>query len=147
MKSIKTFLILAVVIMLALTACGPAATESAAEAEETTAPTAEEEVMESHTLIVVMNIDDLITLDPAWAGETTNQFIHANTYETLIEFSPDDYGTPMPKLAESWEVSDDAMVYTFHLKEGLLFASGNPITAEDVVFSWMRGKKHAELVL
>ena len=145
MKSIKTLLILAVILVFVLTACGPAATEPAAEAENAVAPAAEEEVveeetMESQTLIVAMNIDDLITLDPAWAGETTNQFIHANTYETLVEFSPDDYGTPMPKLAESWEISDDAMTYTFHLKEGLVFASGNPITSEDVVFSWMRGK-------
>ncbi|MEZ4671298.1 MAG: ABC transporter substrate-binding protein [Anaerolineae bacterium] len=45
-----------------------------------------------------------------------------------------------PGLAASWEISDDGLVYTFHLREGVKFSSGNPMTAEDVRFSWMRVK-------
>ena len=44
-------------------------------------------------------------------------------------------------LAESWTVSDDGMTYTFKLKPGLKFASGNPITAEDVAYSLERAVK------
>jgi peptide/nickel transport system substrate-binding protein len=51
-----------------------------------------------------------------------------------------DYETtePQPALAESWEVSDDLLVYTFKLREGLTFHDGNPVTAEDCRRSFMR---------
>jgi peptide/nickel transport system substrate-binding protein len=41
-----------------------------------------------------------------------------------------------PSLAESWEVSDDKMTYTFKLREGLKWSDGKPITADDVVFTF-----------
>ena len=44
-------------------------------------------------------------------------------------------------LADSWTVSDDGLTYTFKLKPGLKFASGNPITAEDVAWSFERAVK------
>lgn len=44
----------------------------------------------------------------------------------------------VPDLAESWEVSDDGTVYTFHLRDGLTFADGRPLTAADVQYSWER---------
>jgi peptide/nickel transport system substrate-binding protein len=56
----------------------------------------------------------------------------------LIETLPDSLNTYTPRLAETWDVSDDGLVYTFHLKPGIKFASGNPLTAEDVRFSWTR---------
>jgi peptide/nickel transport system substrate-binding protein len=45
---------------------------------------------------------------------------------------------PQPALAESWEVSDDQLTYTFTLREGLTFHDGNPVTAEDCRRSFMR---------
>jgi len=48
----------------------------------------------------------------------------------------DDTGIPVPALAESWEVSSDNLTYTFHLREGLKFSDGTPLTAEDVAFTW-----------
>ncbi len=89
-------------------------------------------------LIVATGLDDLITLDPGRAFETTNLTIHHATYDTLLVIRPDDLTTIVPSLAESYEVSDDGLVYTFVLREGVLFASGNPVTAEDVRFSWTR---------
>ncbi|MFC7609565.1 ABC transporter substrate-binding protein [Teichococcus aestuarii] len=45
---------------------------------------------------------------------------------------------PMPELAKSWEVSADGLEYTFHLQENVKFHDGQPMTAEDVVFSIMK---------
>jgi peptide/nickel transport system substrate-binding protein len=85
-----------------------------------------------------MNLDDVVTLDPAYAGETTNLFIHINTYDTLVDIRPDDLNTIVPRLAESWEVNDEFTEFIFHLRQDAKFASGNPVTAQDVVFSWNR---------
>ena len=52
----------------------------------------------------------------------------------------DDDGLPVPALAESWEVSDDGTVYTFKLRKGVKFHTGEAFTADSVVFSWKRGK-------
>jgi peptide/nickel transport system substrate-binding protein len=51
-------------------------------------------------------------------------------YESLLAL--DDTGTPKPLLAERWEVSPDAKVYTFHLRRGVKFHDGQEMTAEDV---------------
>ena len=140
MKTIRTFLfvLLVAVIATGLAACAPAAAraaETAAEpaaAGDTAAPAA------GGTLVIAMNLDDVVTLDPAYAGETTNLFIHINTYDTLVDIRPDDLNTVVPRLAESWEINPEFTEFTFHLRKDAKFASGNPVTAQDVVFSWNR---------
>lgn len=89
-------------------------------------------------LIFATNTDDLITLDPGWAYESTNLTIHHACYDTLLNVDTADLTKIVPNLAESYEMSDDGLTYTFHLREGVEFASGNPFTAEDVRFSWTR---------
>lgn len=161
MKFLKGLFVLLAVVVFAVTACTPAAETPAAEeapaaegapeqapAEETApeAPAEEAPAAESggtKTLVLAMNMDDLMTLDLALVGETTNQLITKQTYQTLTEYSVDDFLTPLPNVAESWELSDDLTEYTFHLKAGQVFASGNPLTAADVCFSYMRGKNMA----
>jgi peptide/nickel transport system substrate-binding protein len=54
-------------------------------------------------------------------------------YDTLIEETK--LATPEPGLAESWEVSDDGLVWTFKIREGVTFHDGTPCTAEDVAWS------------
>ncbi|OGO36496.1 MAG: hypothetical protein A2W35_02915 [Chloroflexi bacterium RBG_16_57_11] len=116
----------------------PAETEApvATEAPVVTEPPAEPAA--GGTLVLAMNLNDVVTLDPGYAGETTNLFIHINTYDTLVDIRPDDLNTIVPRLAESWEVNPEFTEFTFHLREDAKFASGNPVTAEDVVFSWNR---------
>lgn len=117
----------------------PAAQEpTEAPAEPEVAPTEPAAAPAGGTLVIAMNLDDVVTLDPAYAGETTNLFIHINTYDTLVDIRPDDLNTIVPRLAESWEVNDDFTEFIFHLRQDAKFASGNPVTAEDVVFSWNR---------
>jgi len=55
-------------------------------------------------------------------------------YASLVNV--DDKGLPVPELAESWDISDDALTYTFHLKSDLKFSDGSPLTADDVAFTW-----------
>ena len=54
----------------------------------------------------------------------------------LIEIDPDAPPAVLPGLATSWEVSDDKLTYTYHLRKGVLFADGRPFTAADVKFSF-----------
>ena len=89
-------------------------------------------------LIIGRNIDDVITLDPQVAGEETFTIVLRGCYDTLITTEPDDPGTIIPWLAESWETSDDALTYTFTLKPGIMFASGNELTSADFKFSFDR---------
>lgn len=61
------------------------------------------------------------------------QVLLYNVYETLVKLEAD--GSISGLLAESWDVSDDGLVYTFHLRDGVTFHNGDPLTADDVVFS------------
>jgi len=61
------------------------------------------------------------------------QVLLYNVYETLVRLQPD--GSITGLLAETWEVSDDGLTYTFNLRDGVTFHNGNPMTADDVVFS------------
>ncbi|MCO5223367.1 MAG: peptide ABC transporter substrate-binding protein [Thermomicrobiales bacterium] len=54
-------------------------------------------------------------------------------YDGLVRFDTD--VNPIPDLAESWEISEDGLVYTFHLRQDVVFHDGTPMTAADVVFT------------
>ncbi|MET3791411.1 peptide/nickel transport system substrate-binding protein [Aquamicrobium terrae] len=90
------------------------------------------------TLVQAWAIDDTITLDPAESFELSPAEFIGNTYNMLVRLDIDDTTKVKPGIAESWEISDDGLTYTFKLKPGIKFASGNPITAEDVAWSFER---------
>lgn len=90
------------------------------------------------TLVQAWAIDDTITLDPAESFELSPAEFIGNTYDMLVRLDIDDTTKVKPGIAESWEISDDGLTYTFKLKPGIKFASGNPITAEDVAWSFER---------
>ena len=87
------------------------------------------------TLVVAWAIDDIITMDPAESFEISAGEIMGNTYDRLIRFDVSDPSRLLGDTAKTWTVSPDGKTYSFELKDGLKFASGNPLTAEDVVFS------------
>ncbi|MCD7061073.1 ABC transporter substrate-binding protein [Pelagibacterium sp. HS1C4-1] len=73
-------------------------------------------------------------LDPtAGAAAAIDEVVYANVFEGLTRFAPD--GDIISGLADSWEISDDGLTYTFHLHDGVNFHDGTALTAEDVVFS------------
>ncbi|SEH43152.1 peptide/nickel transport system substrate-binding protein [Rhizobium tibeticum] len=93
------------------------------------------------TLVEGFAIDDIITMDPGEAFELSTAEVTSNTYSLLVRLDMSDTSKVKGDLADSWSVSDDGLTYTFKLKSGLKFASGNPITAEDVAWSFERAVK------
>jgi peptide/nickel transport system substrate-binding protein len=90
------------------------------------------------TLVIADKIDDIVSLDPAESFEFSGNDLLNNVYDTLIELDPANLGPLVPGLAESWEVGDDGVTYTFKLRQGAKFHSGNPVTAEDAAWSLQR---------
>ena len=76
------------------------------------------------------------TLDPDLSGDSISARVAHDFFEGLVSF--DQRGEPIPGLAESWEISPDQKTYTFHLRKGIKFSDGTPITATDFVKSWQR---------
>lgn len=87
--------------------------------------------------VVTMNTVQIFgTIDPAKISDYTDYMAAVNLYDSLITVDPE--GNLVPQLAESWEVSDDASVVTFALREDATFSDGSPVTAEDVVYTFER---------
>jgi peptide/nickel transport system substrate-binding protein len=89
-------------------------------------------------VVMARQIDDVITLDPAESFEFTGGEICGNVYQKLVTTPNSEPSRLVGDLAESWTASDDAKTFTFRLKTGPKFASGKPVTAEDVVYSLQR---------
>ncbi len=90
------------------------------------------------TVVMAKQIDDIISLDPAEAFEFSGVEVNANIYEKLIGFDIKDPSKLFGELALSWTVAADGMNYTFKLRPGVKFHSGNAMTAADAVYSFQR---------
>jgi len=90
------------------------------------------------TLVIAKQIDDLISLDPGEAYELSGIEIIANSYDRIMRFEPSDINKLVPGVAESVSVSDDGKTFTFKIRAGQKFASGNPVTAGDAAWSLQR---------
>ena len=90
------------------------------------------------TLVVTWAIDDIISMDPGEVFEISAGEIMGNSYDRLMRFDVNDPSKLVGDIAKSWAVSADGKTYTFQIKPGLKFASGNALTAEDVVYSLQR---------
>ncbi|MGF1446380.1 MAG: ABC transporter substrate-binding protein [Pikeienuella sp.] len=90
-------------------------------------------------LVIATSIDDIVSLDPQESFEFSGSDILNNMYGSLVSFDPSDLSAGyVPDIAESWTVSEDGRTFTFTIREGLTFQSGNPVTAADVEFSLRR---------
>jgi oligopeptide transport system substrate-binding protein len=76
-------------------------------------------------------------LDPQVASGVPEHRIISALFEGLATEDPVDLH-PVPGLASSWDVSSDGLLYTFHLREGIRWSDGTPITAQDFVDSYRR---------
>jgi peptide/nickel transport system substrate-binding protein len=92
------------------------------------------------TLVIGANMSDINSLDPEKQFTLFSPTPTRAAYETLITTGPGDFTTIYPLLAKTWELSADGTAWIFHLQDGVKFASGNPFTADDVVFSYDRLK-------
>ncbi len=94
--------------------------------------------VEAKETVVIGMQEYVSSLDPAKSFEMMGYGLLHQCYERLVTFNPDDLSQPLPGLAESWEVNADGKTWTFHLRPNVRFASGNPLTADDVLFSLRR---------
>lgn len=92
----------------------------------------------SDQLIIALKMNNILSLDPAAATGNDIAFVNANLYDTLIELDPRDPTIILPAIASDWEVADDDMSITFTLNDDIRFHSGNPLTADDVVWTLER---------
>lgn len=140
----KTAIVLAAVLVsgLVLSACGGTGKSGAAQSgtEKTTEAAANTETAASTSTepldLAVQIGSDPETIDPALstAIDASNIIMHA--FETLMTF--DENNNIVSGQAESYDVSDDGLTYTFHLRDGLKWSDGSDFTAEDFVYSWKR---------
>jgi peptide/nickel transport system substrate-binding protein len=152
MRKGQTFLVLILLVALLLAGCVPAPTPAPPEAEapEATeaAPAAEEAAVEEKPGILRVTFSWPTFIDPAVGSDYSSSTSLANIYDTLV--FPNAAGGTDPWLAESWEVSDDGLTYTFKLREGVKFHDGSELLASDVVYSFNRlqeiGEGYAYLI-
>ena len=79
---------------------------------------------------------DVRTLDPIWTTQTIAGIHGMIVYDTL--FGNDDKLNPQPQMVGKYEISEDKLVYTFTLRDGLKFHDGSPVTTKDVIASLKR---------
>src|SRR5260370_12482325 len=84
-------------------------------------------------MVLLNGSTDLITLDPALAYDQNSLSAISMIYTGLVQL--DDHMQVQPQLASSWDTSSDGLTWTFHLRPGLKFSDGTPLTASDVVYS------------
>ena len=89
-------------------------------------------------LVIADAIDDMISLDPAEVFEFSAAEAQAQIYDRLVTYPVDNVSNLQGLVAESWSVSDDGLTFTFKIRDGITFHSGNPLTAKDVEYSFRR---------
>lgn len=131
----KRFLVpVALVAALALAACGKANTKTA---NDTKADTANEAAASGDTKELAIQVGPTPeTIDPALNSSNDGGNMLQHLAEGLLKM--DKNGNMIPGLAESYEVSDDGLTYTFKLRKGLKWSDGSDLTAKDFVYSWKR---------
>lgn len=108
-------------------------------AATTTAMRNQEEAKQGGTLRLGFSADTIRELDPAQShAGTVAAHLIANLFSGLVQF--DENFNLVPDLAEDWEVSPDGTEYQFHLRNGLTFHNGDPLVAEDVIYTYERTK-------
>ena len=131
-----------------LTGCGkgasqsadaaPAAgTEEAAEAADGT-ETATTERAQANEIVIGIAQDLDQSLDPHYAVAAGTKEVMFNVFEGLVKYDPN--GDTIPAVASEVEVSDDGLVYTFTLRDGVKFHNGDTVDLDDVIYSIQRCK-------
>jgi len=87
--------------------------------------------------LIMARVADIQTWDPTIPNDNMSIWAQLLVYDQLVQSSADGKGI-VPDLATSWTVSKDGKVWTFHLRHGVRFSDGTPVTATDVRFSFDR---------
>ena len=139
--------VLAAAMVLSLAACGSSASSTASSDAASTTESAESTASsaEASNVSTTLNTDTSAMylclasepdrLDPALNSTVDGACLAVNSFVGLLTY--DENGAVVPGVAESYDVSDDKLTYTFHLRESL-WSDGTPVTAGDFVYSWNR---------
>ena len=141
-KKISLMLAAALTAGLALTGCGGSKTSdttynTAGAENESTAEVKGVDVDTTGYLVAALNAD----IQTADVQKTSKDYeVPFNIFDRLVdvEVGTDGNSKIVPSLAESWDISDDGLEYTFHLRQGVKFHNGNDFTAEDVAYTFHR---------
>ena len=127
-------LVLAIALLASLSACS-------AQQEESGSSSLQEQ-NEGSYLIAVEDVPDTVDFQCTSIHYT----VALNVFDRLVEMMAQENGEVeiQPSLAESWEVSEDGRSYPFHLREGVSFSDGSPLTASDVEYSFTRLLTHPD---
>lgn len=87
--------------------------------------------------LVIINGREPDSVDPALILGQADGRVSQTIFEGLTRYNPRD-ATAEPGLAERWEISPDEKTYTFHIRANAKWSNGDPITAHDFVYSWLR---------
>jgi len=93
---------------------------------------------QEESILVIGHAESTDSLDPSNGFTQTTGIVNRATYSTLVTFPDQDASEILPMLAESWEISEDGLTYTFTLREDATFWNGDDIDSDDVVFSIKR---------
>ena len=127
MKNFKKILcvLLSVMMIASLAACG-SGSSSSSSSESTGSGT-----------ISVMLSTNVMSLDTNYATDGESFEVIADCIDGLTQMDAD--GAAVAAIAESWDVSDDGLTYTFYLREDAYWSNGTQVTAADFVFAWQKG--------
>lgn len=132
---------LAAAMVVSLAGCGASSTAtsgsgSAAATSENAATASTESVLNTDTSTLYINLaSEPDRLDPALNSTVDGAVLAVNSFVGLLTY--DENGQLVPGVAESYDVSEDGMTYTFHLRESK-WSDGTELTAKDFVYSWNR---------
>ncbi|MFD1739703.1 ABC transporter substrate-binding protein [Bacillus salitolerans] len=142
-KKLWLTLLMAFMLVLGLAACGGTEDASdnkdAGKTEDTTSgndDSKEEETPAQDTLVFGRG-GDSVSLDPITATDGESFKVTKNVFNTLVDYGEQDV-TIRPSLATDWQVSEDGLVYTLTLREGVKFHDGTDFNADAVVYNFNR---------
>lgn len=134
-KKFTVIMSLLLVLAIAITGCSPA--EKPAETPEPTpGETPVTETPAGEKILRANNGSEPGSLDPALAQGTHESWVLDHAFEGLMKL--DQEGHVVEGMAESYTLSEDDLTYTFTLRDGIKWSNGEPITAEDFVYTWKR---------
>jgi len=142
MRKIALFLVLVLLMGTILGACGGTKDTGDKSQDQTkttteTTDTKEETGTSKGTKEITVNVGpEPDTIDPALNSAVDGATLIIHAFEGLMTLDKD--GIPVEAQAESYEISDDGLTYTFKLKDGLKWSDGKPLVAGDFVYAWNR---------
>ncbi|UFT98920.1 peptide ABC transporter substrate-binding protein [Radiobacillus kanasensis] len=130
----KKWLVMFVGVLFVSVLAACTANENAGEEPEQKPEGEKGEAASEEKVLYLNNGVEPTSFDPPIGFDSNSWQALNNLMEGLTRLGKDHQ--PQPAVAESWDISDDGKVYTFHLREDAKWSNGDPVTAEDFVFAW-----------